>query len=149
MLLSQTGPAVGGVALQNFSESIQEYLANLDQAPDPTVRRDTFSHEISSAYEVLFHNWLQSREAKVRTGPGGGASKGLLRGGPGLCRQASGALGASLCPLLGSSFPQAPLLQGPPPPHPRSTFPLPRLCQLRVPGCQGEGCRMGGVPWAG
>ncbi|XP_060099020.1 maestro heat-like repeat-containing protein family member 1 [Heteronotia binoei] len=53
-------------ALQNFSESIQEYLANLDQAPDPTVRRDTFSQEVFSAYEVLFYSWLQSREAKLR-----------------------------------------------------------------------------------
>ncbi|XP_015273984.1 PREDICTED: maestro heat-like repeat-containing protein family member 1 [Gekko japonicus] len=53
-------------ALQNFSESIQEYLANLDQAPDPTVRRDTFSQEVFSAYEVLFSSWLHSREAKLR-----------------------------------------------------------------------------------
>lgn len=53
-------------ALQSFSESIQEYLANLDQAPDPTVRRDAFSSEIFSAYEVLFTSWLQSREAKLR-----------------------------------------------------------------------------------
>ncbi|XP_033011907.1 maestro heat-like repeat-containing protein family member 1 isoform X2 [Lacerta agilis] len=53
-------------ALQNFSESIQEYMANLDQAPDPTVRRDTFSNEIFSAYEVLFNNWLQTRETKLR-----------------------------------------------------------------------------------
>uniref|UniRef100_A0A8D0HKP0 Maestro heat like repeat family member 1 n=1 Tax=Sphenodon punctatus TaxID=8508 RepID=A0A8D0HKP0_SPHPU len=53
-------------ALQHFSESIQEYLANLDKAPDPTVRKDTFSNEIFSAYEVLFYSWLQSREAKVR-----------------------------------------------------------------------------------
>ncbi|KAH0617331.1 hypothetical protein JD844_015380 [Phrynosoma platyrhinos] len=63
------------VALQYFSESIQEYLANLDKAPDPTVRRDTFSSEIFSAYEVLFNSWLQSREAKVglsfRKGAGG------------------------------------------------------------------------------
>nr|XP_034980499.1 maestro heat-like repeat-containing protein family member 1 isoform X2 [Zootoca vivipara] len=53
-------------ALQNFSESIQEYMANLDQAPDPTVRRDTFSNDIFSAYEVLFNSWLQSRETKLR-----------------------------------------------------------------------------------
>lgn len=58
------------VALQHFSESIQEYLANLDKAPDPTVRKDTFSNEIFSAYEVLFNSWLQHREAKVR--PWGG-----------------------------------------------------------------------------
>lgn len=53
-------------ALQHFSESIQEYLANLDKAPDPTVRKDTFSNEIFSAYEVLFNSWLQHREAKLR-----------------------------------------------------------------------------------
>ncbi|XP_010287146.1 PREDICTED: LOW QUALITY PROTEIN: maestro heat-like repeat-containing protein family member 1, partial [Phaethon lepturus] len=52
--------------LQHFSESIQEYLANLDKAPDPTVRKDTFSNEIFSAYEVLFNSWLQHREAKLR-----------------------------------------------------------------------------------
>uniref|UniRef100_A0A8V5H0A6 Uncharacterized protein n=1 Tax=Melopsittacus undulatus TaxID=13146 RepID=A0A8V5H0A6_MELUD len=53
-------------ALQHFSESIQEYLANLDQAPDPTVRKDTFSNDIFSAYEVLFTCWLQHREPKLR-----------------------------------------------------------------------------------
>lgn len=52
-------------ALQRFSESTLEYLANLDQAPDPTVRKDTFAFDISSAYDTLFHHWLQSREAKV------------------------------------------------------------------------------------
>ncbi|XP_075437570.1 maestro heat-like repeat-containing protein family member 1, partial [Ascaphus truei] len=58
--------AVFCVALQHFSESIQEYLANLDQAPDPTVRKDTFSSDIFSAYDVLFNSWLQIRESKVR-----------------------------------------------------------------------------------
>uniref|UniRef100_G3TPC7 Maestro heat like repeat family member 1 n=1 Tax=Loxodonta africana TaxID=9785 RepID=G3TPC7_LOXAF len=53
-------------ALRHFSESTLEYLANLDQAPDPTVRKDTFSSEIFSAYDVLFNHWLQSREAKLR-----------------------------------------------------------------------------------
>ncbi|XP_018079497.1 maestro heat-like repeat-containing protein family member 1 isoform X3 [Xenopus laevis] len=58
--------AVFCVALQHFSESIQEYLANLDKAPDPTVRKDTFSNEIFHAYDVLFNGWLQNRESKVR-----------------------------------------------------------------------------------
>uniref|UniRef100_A0A5F9D615 Maestro heat like repeat family member 1 n=1 Tax=Oryctolagus cuniculus TaxID=9986 RepID=A0A5F9D615_RABIT len=53
-------------ALQRFSESALEYLANLDQAPDPTVRKDTFAADLSSAYDILFHHWLQSREAKLR-----------------------------------------------------------------------------------
>uniref|UniRef100_A0A8D2IYX6 Maestro heat like repeat family member 1 n=1 Tax=Varanus komodoensis TaxID=61221 RepID=A0A8D2IYX6_VARKO len=62
MARQETRPA----ALQHFSESIQEYLANLDQAPDPTVRRDTFSNEIFSAFDVLFNSWLPSRETKLR-----------------------------------------------------------------------------------
>uniref|UniRef100_A0A3Q3N7I0 Maestro heat-like repeat family member 1 n=1 Tax=Mastacembelus armatus TaxID=205130 RepID=A0A3Q3N7I0_9TELE len=53
-------------ALCHFSDSILDYLANLDKAPDPTVRKDTFSSEIYAAYEILFNNWLQSRESKVR-----------------------------------------------------------------------------------
>ncbi|XP_077657290.1 maestro heat-like repeat-containing protein family member 1 isoform X5 [Urocitellus parryii] len=53
-------------ALQHFSESTLEYLANLDQAPDPTVRRDAFAADIFSAYDILFHHWLQSRDAKLR-----------------------------------------------------------------------------------
>ncbi|XP_074539484.1 maestro heat-like repeat-containing protein family member 1 isoform X1 [Halichoeres trimaculatus] len=53
-------------ALCHFSDSILEYLANLDKAPDPTVRKDTFSSEIYAAYDILFSNWLQSRESKLR-----------------------------------------------------------------------------------
>lgn len=54
-------------ALCHFSNSILEYLANLDKAPDPTVRKDTFSSEIFAAFDMLFNNWLQSREPKVRS----------------------------------------------------------------------------------
>ncbi|XP_056141693.1 maestro heat-like repeat-containing protein family member 1 [Lampris incognitus] len=53
-------------ALCHFSDSILEYLANLDKAPDPTVRKDTFSSEIYAAYDTLFNSWLQSRESKLR-----------------------------------------------------------------------------------
>uniref|UniRef100_A0A665TPT5 Maestro heat-like repeat family member 1 n=1 Tax=Echeneis naucrates TaxID=173247 RepID=A0A665TPT5_ECHNA len=53
-------------ALCHFSDSILEYLANLDKAPDPTVRKDTFSTEICAAFDILFNNWLQSRESKLR-----------------------------------------------------------------------------------
>lgn len=63
-----SGVALSGAvtALQHFSESTLEYLANLDQAPDPTVRKDTFAADIFGAYDVLFHHWLQSRDAKVQ-----------------------------------------------------------------------------------
>ncbi|XP_041649053.1 maestro heat-like repeat-containing protein family member 1 [Cheilinus undulatus] len=53
-------------ALLHFSDSILEYLANLDKAPDPTVRKDTFSSEIYAAFDILFNSWLQSRESKLR-----------------------------------------------------------------------------------
>ncbi|XP_061572342.1 maestro heat-like repeat-containing protein family member 1 [Cololabis saira] len=53
-------------ALCHFSDSILEYLANLDKAPDPTVRKDTFSSEIYTAFDILFNSWLQSREPKLR-----------------------------------------------------------------------------------
>uniref|UniRef100_A0A8C7X9M0 Maestro heat-like repeat family member 1 n=1 Tax=Oryzias sinensis TaxID=183150 RepID=A0A8C7X9M0_9TELE len=53
-------------ALCHFSDSILEYLANLDKAPDPTVRKDTFCSEIYAAYEILFNTWIQSREPKLR-----------------------------------------------------------------------------------
>ncbi|XP_035132620.2 maestro heat-like repeat-containing protein family member 1 isoform X22 [Callithrix jacchus] len=59
-------PLAGVIALQRFSEGALEYLANLDRAPDPTVRKDAFTTDIFSAYDVLFHHWLQSREAKLR-----------------------------------------------------------------------------------
>ncbi|XP_078392967.1 maestro heat-like repeat-containing protein family member 1, partial [Cetorhinus maximus] len=55
------------IALGHFSESILEYLANLDKAPDPTVRKDAFSSEIYASYEILFNVWLQHKEAKLRT----------------------------------------------------------------------------------
>ncbi|XP_059496590.1 maestro heat-like repeat-containing protein family member 1 [Stegostoma tigrinum] len=54
------------IALGRFSESILEYLANLDKAPDPTVRKDAFSSEIYTSYEILFNVWLQHKETKLR-----------------------------------------------------------------------------------
>lgn len=51
--------------MSKFCESILEYIANAEKAPDPTVKKEAFVSEISSAYDVLFTNWLPSREAKV------------------------------------------------------------------------------------
>ncbi|KAJ8334099.1 hypothetical protein SKAU_G00397380 [Synaphobranchus kaupii] len=53
-------------ALYRFSESIVDYLANMDKAPDPAVRKDAFSAEIYAACDILFCNWLQSKETKLR-----------------------------------------------------------------------------------
>ncbi|PSN35449.1 hypothetical protein C0J52_06619 [Blattella germanica] len=53
------------LALGKFSEAISDYLANIDQAPDPTVKKDVFSSEISVAYDILVHTWIHTREQKV------------------------------------------------------------------------------------
>ena len=53
------------LAISKFSEAINEYVANLDKAPDSSVSKDRFAGEIFSAFELLFNNWLQSKEAKV------------------------------------------------------------------------------------
>ncbi|XP_032895099.1 maestro heat-like repeat-containing protein family member 1 [Amblyraja radiata] len=55
------------IALAHFSESILEYLANLDKAPDPTVRKDAFSAEIFASYDILFNGWLQHKDPKLRS----------------------------------------------------------------------------------
>jgi hypothetical protein len=52
-------------AVTKFSEAIIEYVANLDKAPDNTVTKQHFEGEIFSVYELLFNNWLQSKEVKV------------------------------------------------------------------------------------
>ncbi|KAG8448641.1 hypothetical protein GDO86_015646 [Hymenochirus boettgeri] len=61
--------AVFCVALQHFSESIQEYLANLDKAPDPTVRKDTFS--MRSSVPTIFCLTLGCRTVSPSSGPDG------------------------------------------------------------------------------
>ncbi|KAL4234897.1 Mroh1p [Mactra antiquata] len=53
-------------AISKFSEAIIEYIANIDKAPDPTVKKEMFSSEIFSAYDVMFNVWIQSKEMKLR-----------------------------------------------------------------------------------
>lgn len=52
-------------ALGRFSDAVADYLANIDQAPDPTVRKESFSSEINIAYDVLANTWIHTREPKV------------------------------------------------------------------------------------
>jgi len=44
---------------------VSDYLANIDHAPDPTVKREAFSSEITIAYDVLANTWIHTREPKV------------------------------------------------------------------------------------
>lgn len=52
--------------LARFSEAIMEYIANIEKAPDPSVKKEFFSTELSVAYSTMFNSWLQSKEPKVR-----------------------------------------------------------------------------------
>ena len=51
-------------ALARFSEAILDYIANIEKAPDKQVKKEVFSREIDSAYDILYV-WIQSRETKV------------------------------------------------------------------------------------
>ena len=52
-------------ALGRFCESILDYVANIEKAPDKSVKKEFYAAEIYAAHDVLFNVWLQSREAKV------------------------------------------------------------------------------------
>lgn len=65
LLIENRVHSMSVTALAKFSEAIVEYVANLDTAPDKSVSKERFSGEIMSAFDLLFNNWLQSKEAKV------------------------------------------------------------------------------------
>ncbi|XP_063232625.1 maestro heat-like repeat-containing protein family member 1 isoform X2 [Bacillus rossius redtenbacheri] len=65
MLRTDAMRQVFAFALGKFSEAVSEYMANIDQAPDPTVKLDVFSTELSIAYDVLASAWIHSKEQKV------------------------------------------------------------------------------------
>ncbi|XP_037068499.1 maestro heat-like repeat-containing protein family member 1 [Pollicipes pollicipes] len=52
--------------IARFCECITEYLANIDKAPDPLVKKEFYSTEVNSAFDVLFNSWLTSKDSKVR-----------------------------------------------------------------------------------
>ncbi|XP_041061728.1 maestro heat-like repeat-containing protein family member 1 [Carcharodon carcharias] len=54
-------------ALGIFSESILAYLFDIEEAPDPTVKKNLFFQEFSDAYDILFDVWLPLNEHNVST----------------------------------------------------------------------------------
>uniref|UniRef100_UPI00398EBBB1 maestro heat-like repeat-containing protein family member 1 n=1 Tax=Pristiophorus japonicus TaxID=55135 RepID=UPI00398EBBB1 len=54
-------------ALGIFSESILAYLYDIDEAPDPTVKKNLFFKEFSAAYDILFNVWLPMNERNIST----------------------------------------------------------------------------------
>ncbi|XP_069674813.1 maestro heat-like repeat-containing protein family member 1 isoform X2 [Periplaneta americana] len=65
MLRNDAMKQVFSYTLGKFSEAVSDYLANIDHAPDPTVKKEAFSSEISIAYDVLANTWIHTREPKV------------------------------------------------------------------------------------
>ena len=53
-------------AFARFSEAIYDYLANPEDAYDPSVNRESFSKEIDQAHELLFTSWLPKGDLKVK-----------------------------------------------------------------------------------
>ena len=55
-------------ALEKFCCAIHEYVANIDQAPDKSIQKDTFTTSVQAAFDVLYSQWLLSKELKVKVG---------------------------------------------------------------------------------
>eukprot|EP01087_Luapelamoeba_hula_P005831 TRINITY_DN1587_c0_g1_i1.p1 TRINITY_DN1587_c0_g1~~TRINITY_DN1587_c0_g1_i1.p1 ORF type:complete len:1410 (-),score=232.80 TRINITY_DN1587_c0_g1_i1:1013-5242(-) len=78
--LARMLPVLGGIKADNlkwvfastlgkFCDAIMTYVVDSSQSGLPTeslLTKDSFSGEIYPAYELLFNNWLGSREPKVR-----------------------------------------------------------------------------------
>uniref|UniRef100_A0A4W3GNQ1 Maestro heat-like repeat-containing protein family member 1 n=1 Tax=Callorhinchus milii TaxID=7868 RepID=A0A4W3GNQ1_CALMI len=54
-------------ALGLFSRSILQFHKESNSGLSPGMRKDEFSHEIYVAYDVLFNNWLQCKDVKLRS----------------------------------------------------------------------------------
>ncbi|KAF5275577.1 hypothetical protein FQA39_LY06689 [Lamprigera yunnana] len=52
-------------AMGRFSDAINEYMCNINHAPDPTITISYFYVEMGIAYDVLSSNWLFSKDPKV------------------------------------------------------------------------------------
>ena len=51
----------------HWCQAIIGYLANIEEAPDKSITRETFSSEVYPAYEVMFNSWITtSKESKVK-----------------------------------------------------------------------------------
>lgn len=45
-----------------FAEAINDYIMNLDEAPDPGIGKDTFVEEMSKTFDVLTNYWLKTNK---------------------------------------------------------------------------------------
>ncbi|GCB76262.1 hypothetical protein scyTo_0018318 [Scyliorhinus torazame] len=56
---------VFAAALGSFSKSILTYLENMENAPDSTVTKESFSSEICTVYNLFFKVWLEKEPSKL------------------------------------------------------------------------------------
>eukprot|EP00094_Tigriopus_californicus_P000040 TCALIF_00040-PA protein Name:"Similar to CDC45 Cell division control protein 45 homolog (Homo sapiens)" AED:0.07 eAED:0.08 QI:0/0.16/0/0.85/1/1/7/0/2542 len=54
------------ILMARSSEAILDYLANINNAPDPSVTKEHFEKEIDLIHELFFNVWLNTRDLKVK-----------------------------------------------------------------------------------
>uniref|UniRef100_T1JN14 Maestro heat-like repeat-containing protein family member 1 n=1 Tax=Strigamia maritima TaxID=126957 RepID=T1JN14_STRMM len=57
---------VTAFAVARFGDAVTEYIANIDKAPDPSVKKEVYETEFNVAYDNLI-NWLPGKDMKLRT----------------------------------------------------------------------------------
>ncbi len=56
------------IAIGHFCDAVIHYVANIDKGSNKTLTTSSFSSEVFPAYEIMFNNWLISKETKVQKG---------------------------------------------------------------------------------
>uniref|UniRef100_A0A914UT92 Uncharacterized protein n=1 Tax=Plectus sambesii TaxID=2011161 RepID=A0A914UT92_9BILA len=53
-------------AIRHFCEAVREYVANIKDAPDPSVGKNVYAGQMEAAYDAVYP-WLGAKDYKVRT----------------------------------------------------------------------------------
>jgi len=55
------------IAMMRFCDAILDYVSNIAEMPDTTIKVTNYSHEANAIYETFFSTWLnQTKEVKVK-----------------------------------------------------------------------------------
>lgn len=57
---------VFATGMGHFCDAVLYYVANIEKAPNKNLTVYSFSSDVFPAYEIMFNNWLISKEPKVR-----------------------------------------------------------------------------------
>jgi len=58
--------SVFSLTLASFAESIQEYLVNIEKAPDTAVNQTYFANDFDKAADLIFSEWIYSKDIRAR-----------------------------------------------------------------------------------